>query len=127
MRSLVFICLLLCLTTETIFSQTQLKPTISNRDRKIENKWVDSVYSKLTREESIAQLFMIRSFANPDINYYRDIEFLIKKYNVGGICFSSGSPWAQAMLTNRYQSLSKPRYSSPWMANGVWVCDLTVR
>ena len=107
MRSLVFICLLLCLTTETIFSQTQLKPTISNRDRKIENKWVDSVYSKLTREESIAQLFMIRSFANPDINYYRDIEFLIKKYNVGGICFSSGSPWAQAMLTNRYQSLSK--------------------
>ena len=107
MRSLLLICFLLCLTTETIFSQTQLKLNISKHDRKIEANWVDSVYSKLTQEERIAQLFMIRSYANPDLNYYRDIELLINKYNVGGICFFKGTPWAQAMLTNRYQSLSK--------------------
>lgn len=107
MRSLLLICLLLCLTTETIFSQTQLKSSISKHDRKIETNWVDSVYLKLTPEERIAQLFMIRSYANPDLNYYRDIESLIKKYNVGGICFFKGTPRAQAMLTNLYQSLSK--------------------
>jgi beta-N-acetylhexosaminidase len=107
MRSLLFICFFIFLTTETIFSQTLLKKQISEHDKHIETNWVDSVYSNLTQEERIAQLFMIRSYANPDPNYYRERETFIKKYNVGGICFFSGTPWAQAMLTNKYQSISK--------------------
>jgi len=107
MRPVVIICFLIFLTSKSVFSQTLSTKQISRHDKKIETQWVDSVYSKLTQEERIAQLFMIRSYANSDSNYYREIELAIKKYNVGGICFFSGTPWAQAMLTNRYQSLSK--------------------
>ena len=107
MKSIILICFILLLTTTTIFSQTLPTIQISRRDKKAEAQWVDSVYSKLTREERIAQLFQIRSFANSDSNYYREIESAIKKYNIGGVCFFGGSPWALAMLTNRYQALSK--------------------
>ncbi|MDP4290435.1 MAG: glycoside hydrolase family 3 N-terminal domain-containing protein [Bacteroidota bacterium] len=107
MRRLLPICFLIILTANNTFSQTLLIKQISQNDQNIETGWVDSVYSKLTQEERIGQLFMIRSYANPDSNYYREIESQIRKYNVGGICFFSGTPWAQAMLTNRYQSLSK--------------------
>jgi len=107
MKHLVFYCFFILLTTNTLFAQIQISNHISRNDLKIENHWVDSVYSKLNQEERIAQLFMIRSYANPDSNYYRYIESQIRKYNVGGICFFSGTPTAQAMLTNRYQVLSK--------------------
>ena len=107
MRPVVIICFILFLISKTVFSQTLSIKQISRHDKKIEAQWVDSIYSKLTQEERIAQLFMIRSYANSDSNYYREVESLIKKYNIGGVCFFSGTPWAQAMLTNRYQSLSK--------------------
>src|ERR1035437_1757272 len=107
MKSIIIICFILLLTTTSILSQTLATKQISQRDKKAETQWVDSVYSKLTQEERIAQLFQIRSFANADSNYYREIESAIKKYNIGGVCFFGGSPWALAMLTNRYQALSK--------------------
>jgi len=107
MRLLLAICFILFLTSETLFSQTLPTTQISRRDKKAETQWVDSVYSKLTQEERIGQLFQIRSFANSDSNYFREIELAIKKYNIGGVCFFGGTPWALAMLTNRYQALSK--------------------
>jgi beta-glucosidase-like glycosyl hydrolase len=61
----------------------------------------------MSQDERIGQLFMIRSYASSDSNYSRQIQSLIRKYKVGGICFFSGTPFAQAMLTNRYQSASK--------------------
>ena len=107
MRSLLLIFVILTLSTETIFSQTLLQKRISKRDKKDETHWVDSVFTKLTTEERIAQLFMIRSYANAEPSYYREVEAQIRKYNVGGICFFKGTPTAQAILTNRYQQLSK--------------------
>ncbi len=107
MKSLLKIFVLLLLSTETLFSQTLLQKHISKQDKKQETLWVDSVLTKLTPEERIGQLFMIRSYANADPSYYREIEAQIKKYNIGGICFFKGAPTAQAILTNRYQQLSK--------------------
>jgi beta-N-acetylhexosaminidase len=107
MRPLLLICLFIFLTAESLFSQTYLTKQTTRHNKILETKWVDSVYSNLTQEERIAQLFMIRSYANSDSNYYREITSLIRKYNVGGVCFFSGTPWAQAMLTNRYQLYSK--------------------
>lgn len=107
MKSLLLYFTILILSTETLYSQTLLQKRISKHDKKQETQWVDSVFTKLTPEERIAQLFMIRSYANADPSYYREVESHIKRYGVGGICFFKGTPTAQAILTNRYQQLSK--------------------
>ncbi|MCB2220565.1 MAG: serine hydrolase [Bacteroidetes bacterium] len=69
--------------------------------------WIDSVMKSLSLEEKIAQLMMIRTYSNKDELYYSQAESLIKKYNIGGLCFFQGGPQRQAMLTNRYQQAAK--------------------
>ncbi len=72
-----------------------------------ENNWVDSVFNSLTNEEKIAQLIVIRAHSNLGPNHVEQVTDLIKKYNVGALCFFQGGPVRQANLTNYYQSISK--------------------
>ena len=72
-----------------------------------ERHWVDSVFQKLSPDERIAQLFMIRGKANGDTSIIRQVVNMVKWYNIGGICFFKGGPVKQAELTNRYQKLAK--------------------
>jgi beta-glucosidase-like glycosyl hydrolase/CubicO group peptidase (beta-lactamase class C family) len=69
--------------------------------------WVDSVMASLSTEEKIAQLLMIRTYSNKDSSYYHQIEQVIKKHKIGGLCFFQGGPIEQAKLTNYYQHISK--------------------
>jgi len=71
------------------------------------NAWVDSVYESLSKDERIAQLFMVRAYSNKDQEHVESILKLIKKYNIGGLCFFQGGPVRQVDLTNLYQSTSK--------------------
>jgi hypothetical protein len=72
-----------------------------------ENNWVDSVFNSLTNEEKIAQLIVIRAHSNLGPDHVVQVTDLIKKYNVGALCFFQGGPVRQANLTNYYQSISK--------------------
>ena len=74
------------------------KPAISQENGKI---WVDSVYNSLTIEQRIAQLMVIRAYSWKDSTYCDSLVQVVKKYNVGGVCFFKGSPVKQAILTNR--------------------------
>ena len=69
--------------------------------------WVDSVMKSLSQEEKIAQLLMIRTYSNKDQDYYKNTEAIIRKYNIGGLCFFQGGPRRQASLTARYQQIAK--------------------
>src|SRR5690606_5398921 len=69
------------------------------------HKWVEETYKKLTNEERIAQLIIIRAYSNKGVE--PNVVNSIKKYNVGSICFFQGGPVRQAKLTNYYQSLAK--------------------
>ena len=71
------------------------------------DKWVDSVYKSLSKEERIAQLMVIRAHSNLGQDHVDGVVNLINKYNVGALCFFQGGPVRQANLTNLYQSLSK--------------------
>ncbi len=85
-------------------------------DRRIENtinypfeyikqeKWVDSVFRTLTLDEKIGQLFMVAAYSNKKEAHYKEIEKLVKNQKVGGLIFFQGSPYQQALLTNRYQA-----------------------
>jgi len=71
------------------------------------NAWVDSVYESLSRDERIAQLFMVRAYSNKDQAHVDSIMKVIKKYNIGGLVFFQGGPVRQVNLTNLYQANSK--------------------
>lgn len=69
--------------------------------------WVDSVFKSLTPAQRIAQLMIIRAHSNKGPEHIAEVTNLIKKYNVGGLCFFQGGPVRQALLTNQYQKIAK--------------------
>src|ERR687889_2805270 len=71
------------------------------------NEWVDSVYKSLNKKQKIAQLMIIRAHSNLGKKHVESVTNLIKKYQVGGLCFFQGGPVRQANLTNYYQSIAK--------------------
>ena len=66
-------------------------------------RWADSVYQSLDSNQRIAQLLMIRAFSTRDSLYTDSITQVVVGNNVGGVCFFKGTPFAQAVLTNRWQ------------------------
>lgn len=71
------------------------------------NDWVDGVFRKLSKRERIAQLFMVRAHTDKGKAFEDSIAKLIRKERIGGLVFFQGGPARQAVLTNRYQSVSK--------------------
>ncbi|WP_395076182.1 glycoside hydrolase family 3 N-terminal domain-containing protein [Flavobacterium sp.] len=76
-------------------------------DTKPERKWVDSIYSNMTFDEKLGQLFMIAGYSNRDSIHFNAVDKLVKEYKVGGIIFFQGGPVRQANLTNRFQAKAK--------------------
>ncbi len=71
------------------------------------NDWVDGVFRKLSKRERIAQLFMVRAHTDKGKAFEDSIAKLIRKERIGGLVFFQGGPARQAVLTNRYQAVSK--------------------
>ena len=81
------------LFTFCCFSQTQ-NPLLSD-DTEAQQKWVDIVYTNLSLEEKIGQLFMVQVMSNQDAKTKTKIVHLIKnqkikscKFPGNGICFN---------------------------------------
>lgn len=69
--------------------------------------WADSVLTKLTLEQKIAQLMIVRISSNKDSIYTKNLLDTIAKYQIGGVCFFQGGIVRQALITNRLQQMSK--------------------
>ncbi len=69
--------------------------------------WVDSVFQTLSPEQKVGQFFMVATFSNRHENHYQYIDHLIQTNHIGGLIYFQGGPHRQALLTNRYQALSK--------------------
>ena len=74
---------------------------------KQEKKWVRHQMAALSLNEKIAQLMVIRAHSNWDEKKRDTLSELIKKFNIGGLCFFQGGPIREAMQTNYYQSIAK--------------------
>jgi beta-N-acetylhexosaminidase len=90
---------LCCLSIYLLFTQYSSRTSA--------DKWVDSVYNTLSKDEKIAQLMVIRAHSNLGPDHVQQVTELIRKYNVGGLCFFQGGPVRQANFTNYYQSIAK--------------------
>src|SRR5882724_8551133 len=75
------------------------------------DKWVDSVFNTLSKDQKIGQLMVMRvSGFNPAgvlIFHDNEVAEAIRKYDIGGICLFQGGPLKQAQLINYFQSISK--------------------
>lgn len=71
------------------------------------NIWVDSIFKKLSKRDRIAQMFMVRAHTDKGKAFEDSIAKVIKKERIGGLVFFQGGPVRQAILTNRYQAISK--------------------
>ena len=100
--SLLFFLLILCFGCPKVVAQ--LPESTKNA---AEKHWVDSIFQKLTVKQKIAQLIMIRAHSDKGADHIAQVEDLIKKYEVGGLCFFQGTPTKQISLVNQYQSISK--------------------
>jgi beta-N-acetylhexosaminidase len=74
--------------------------------------WADATYAKLSKDERIAQLMIVRlstiDSKTKVVTFYDDkVAGLIKKYNIGGICIFQGSPVKQANMINKLQAMAK--------------------
>jgi beta-glucosidase-like glycosyl hydrolase/CubicO group peptidase (beta-lactamase class C family) len=69
--------------------------------------WVDSIYSSMSLDEKLGQLFMVAAYSNKGASHSYAIQNLISNYKIGGLIFFQGGPLRQANLTNSYQASSK--------------------
>ncbi|MBC7720429.1 MAG: serine hydrolase, partial [Pedobacter sp.] len=70
-------------------------------------KWVKKQFKKLSKDQRLAQLMIIRAHSNLGPDHVKQVTELITKYDVGGLCFFQGGPIRQAQLTNFYQGIAK--------------------
>ena len=69
--------------------------------------WANQQLAKMTLEEKIAQLLIIRIHSNYDETYNAKMVATIQQYQPGAVCFFQGGPIREINLTNRIQAVSK--------------------
>lgn len=72
----------------------------------INGSWAKSVLDTLSLDAKIGQLFMIPVWSNRDEKHFREIENLLKQYQIGGLILMQGGPGRQTNLINRLNSTS---------------------
>ena len=72
-----------------------------------QKQWVDSIYSTLSLDEKIGQLFFPMVFSKKDDQHFEEIKNLIQDNHIGGLIFSQGTPHKQTAWLNSFQSYSK--------------------
>ena len=72
-----------------------------------QKQWVDSLYSSMSVEERIGQLYMVQVLSENSDKVNNKIVDLIKKQHIGGVIYSNGGPVRQARLNNNFQAASK--------------------
>ncbi|MEP5341774.1 MAG: glycoside hydrolase family 3 N-terminal domain-containing protein [Algibacter sp.] len=89
-----------------VFGQTNTNPLLTE-DVDAQKKWVDSLYTSMSLEEKVGQLYMIQVMSNQDLATKNKVVNLIKNHHIGGIIYSNGGPNRQARLNNELQAFSK--------------------
>jgi len=65
-----------------------------------------SVLDRMTLEEKIAQLLILRVNSTDNEQYNKEFVKLVARVQPGGVCFFKGNPTAEASLTRRLQAVS---------------------
>ena len=94
------ITLILLLNISFVFSQDIYSSLIQS-----EKKWVDSVYTSLTLEEKVSQLFI--NWVSPEQSDFNVIRKLVEEDKIGGLIFSIGTTNSHIEWLNKFQTIAK--------------------
>jgi beta-N-acetylhexosaminidase len=94
------ITLILILNISFVFSQDIYSSLIQS-----EKKWVDSVYTSLTLEEKVSQLFI--NWVSPEQSDFNVIRKLVEEDKIGGLIFSIGTTNSHIEWLNKFQTIAK--------------------
>ena len=101
---------LLCFSLEkdsTFFSELpSYPPFLEHQDY----FWIDSLLSQMTIEQKIGQSFFVSANSHSleeSEFFFKKVDELIKKNQIGGLIFFKSSPNKIVELVNRYQAISK--------------------
>ena len=89
------------------FSRPPEEAVNESLDSALEKIWVDSVFTLLSEDERLGQLFVVRANSNKGEAHEKEIESKIENQHIGGVIFFKGTPEKQVELTNRYQAKAK--------------------
>ena len=98
--------LLLLFSSVAVLAQ-QFNPLLVQNDRENQRVWVDSVYSNMSLQEKVGQLFMVDIYSSDPKEKKDKVKDLIQNQYIGGIIFSKGGPKQQVQLNNEFQALSR--------------------
>ena len=99
-----FFLALLCVSFT--YAQTSIDPLLTS-DWEAQEQWVDSVYSQLSVDQKIGQLFMVMAFSEQEEVHFQEIENEVVENQIGGIVFSLGDPLGQTQWLNKLQAKAK--------------------
>ena len=71
---------------------------------------IDTLLASMTLEEKVSQMVMVRAFGHyysTDSDLFERLARLVSQRKVGGIIMAQGDVYAEAVLLNRLQSLSR--------------------
>ncbi|MFC0604384.1 glycoside hydrolase family 3 N-terminal domain-containing protein [Winogradskyella pulchriflava] len=105
MRYLSLICLCFCFQFNC--AQEHIDNPLATKDPVKQQQWVDSVYNSMTVKERIGQLYMVQVMSENNDVVNNKIVDLIKNEHIGGVIYSNGGPYRQAVLNNNLQAASK--------------------
>ena len=84
-------------------AQTPLRPDFNQHK---EQRWVDSVMSKLNTSQKVAQLVVFPAYSNKTVAYEDSLVAHVKEMQYGGTVFFQGRPEKQLELTKKLQGAS---------------------
>ncbi len=85
----------------------QIDPLASKSNPEDQSRWVDSIYSTMSLQEKVGQLFMVDVWSQDPKSKTDKVKDLITNYHIGGVIFSKGGPYRQAKINNEFQELAK--------------------
>ncbi|AXT20129.1 beta-N-acetylglucosaminidase [Flavobacteriaceae bacterium AU392] len=103
----IYITLVITLLFSNIIFGQETKDPLLAKDTLLQQKWVDSIYTNMSLQEKVGQLYMLQVFSNQDAATKAATIKLIKNNHIGGLIYSKGGPVRQAKLNNELQAISK--------------------
>lgn len=82
------------------------KKDSENLEQKAE-KYADSLYSNLSLEEKIGQLYIVALYTNKDENHISQVRSLVEKENIGGVILMQDDAQREISLVNEFQQKSR--------------------
>ncbi|MDR1877185.1 MAG: glycoside hydrolase family 3 protein [Flavobacteriaceae bacterium] len=104
----VLLCLnLLLFHSVFLWGQVNSHRKIIGEEHNQASKWVDSVYTSLSLEDKIAQLFMVAAYVNKDQSHTQEVNKLVTEEHIGGLILMQDDVLKQVRWINELQKQVK--------------------